>query len=188
MDKGRLARNQGALEGSNSATGDREEDETDRAGASAEGGNFRHRPGTLPLTLRRRGALTCSERGPSCRASTGINADAPLVVDLGLKAILSRLQDYGLNGCPRFLLRACRSQRRNRRFWAVRPRSDRHRLLVVRVSFSLADLIGERTPDFSHLDEIAAIPFIGRFGQLQALKCVFSVLCDPVHVLCEECG
>jgi hypothetical protein len=44
------------------------------------------------------------------------------------------LQDYGLNRCQRFLLRACRSQRRNRRFWAVRPRSDWHRLLLMRAS------------------------------------------------------
>jgi hypothetical protein len=33
----------------------------------------------------------------------------------------------------------------------------------------LAHLIGERMPVFSHLDEAAAIAFIGRFGQLQAL-------------------
>ena len=38
---------------SNAATGDREDDETNRAGASAEGGNSRHRPGTSPLTLSR---------------------------------------------------------------------------------------------------------------------------------------
>jgi hypothetical protein len=52
MDKGRRARTQGAFESSNAATGDREEDETNRAGASAKGGNPRHRPGTSPLTRR----------------------------------------------------------------------------------------------------------------------------------------
>ena len=40
MDKGRRARAQGAFESSNAATGDREEDETNRAGASAKGGKF----------------------------------------------------------------------------------------------------------------------------------------------------
>jgi hypothetical protein len=52
MDKGRCAGAQSAFESSNAATGDREEDETNRAGASAKGGNSRHRPGTSPLTLR----------------------------------------------------------------------------------------------------------------------------------------
>jgi hypothetical protein len=50
MDKGRRARAQDAFESSNAATGDREEDETNRAGASAKGGNSRHWPGTSPLT------------------------------------------------------------------------------------------------------------------------------------------
>jgi hypothetical protein len=50
MDKGRRARAQGAFESSNAATGDREEYETNRAGASAKGGNSRHWPGTSPLT------------------------------------------------------------------------------------------------------------------------------------------
>jgi hypothetical protein len=50
MDKGRRARTQDAFESSNAATGDREEDETNRAGASAKGGNSRHWPGTSPLT------------------------------------------------------------------------------------------------------------------------------------------
>jgi hypothetical protein len=52
MDERRRARAQGALESSNAATGDREEDETNRAGASAKGGNSRHCPGSSPLTLR----------------------------------------------------------------------------------------------------------------------------------------
>src|SRR3984957_6309468 len=52
MDKGRDARAQGAFESSNATTGDREGDETNRAGASAKGGKSRHRPGTSPLTLR----------------------------------------------------------------------------------------------------------------------------------------
>jgi hypothetical protein len=52
MDERRRARTQGALESSNAATGDREEDETNRAGASAKGGNSRHWPGSSPLTLR----------------------------------------------------------------------------------------------------------------------------------------
>jgi hypothetical protein len=43
------------------------------------------------------------------------------------------------------------------------------------ISFSLTDLISERTPVLSHLDEVAAIRFIGRFGQLQALQGIFSV-------------
>jgi hypothetical protein len=45
----------------------------------------------------------------------------------------------------------------------------------MRTSVSLADLVGERTPVLSHLDEVAAIRFIGRVGQLQALQGIFSV-------------
>ena len=52
MDKGRPARAQGAFEISNAAIGDREEDETNRAGAPAKGGNSRHRPGSSPLIFR----------------------------------------------------------------------------------------------------------------------------------------
>jgi hypothetical protein len=56
------------------------------------------------------------------------------------------------------------------------------------VSFAVAHLIGERMPVRSHLDEGAAIPFIGRFGQLQALRGVFSVFCGSGHLFCDECG
>ena len=48
------------------ATGDREEYETNRAGASAKGGNSRHRPGTSPLTLR-----CCKSAADPCAGATG---------------------------------------------------------------------------------------------------------------------
>ena len=72
MDEGRRAPAQGVFQSSNAATGDREEDEANRAGASAKGGNPWYRPGTSPLTacyhprMPRDGSLTLSDvRGPT---------------------------------------------------------------------------------------------------------------------------
>jgi hypothetical protein len=42
--------------------------------------------------------------------------------------------------------------------------SDRRRLVLLWVCFSLPQLVGERMPVCSHLDEGAAIPIVGQFG------------------------
>jgi hypothetical protein len=76
MDKGRPARAQGAFESSNAATGDREEDETNRAGASAKGGNSWPSAWDIaadsPLLQERRGPMLWGYRKVSAFMSIGI--------------------------------------------------------------------------------------------------------------------